>query len=24
MKVYAGPEHPHAGQNPKPLDQVLG
>jgi large subunit ribosomal protein L13 len=19
MKVYAGPEHPHAGQNPKPL-----
>jgi large subunit ribosomal protein L13 len=24
MKVYAGPEHPHAAQNPKPLDQVLG
>jgi large subunit ribosomal protein L13 len=20
MKVYAGPEHPHAAQNPKPLD----
>jgi large subunit ribosomal protein L13 len=19
MKVYAGPEHPHASQNPKPL-----
>jgi large subunit ribosomal protein L13 len=19
MKVYAGPEHPHAGQQPKPL-----
>jgi large subunit ribosomal protein L13 len=24
MKVYAGPEHPHASQNPKPLEQVLG
>ncbi|OGO61687.1 MAG: 50S ribosomal protein L13 [Chloroflexi bacterium RBG_19FT_COMBO_49_13] len=24
MKVYAGPEHPHVGQNPKPLDQVAG
>jgi large subunit ribosomal protein L13 len=20
LKVYAGPEHPHAGQNPKPLE----
>jgi large subunit ribosomal protein L13 len=20
LKVYAGPDHPHAGQNPKPLD----
>jgi large subunit ribosomal protein L13 len=20
MKVYAGPEHPHAGQNPRPLE----
>ena len=20
MKVYAGPEHPHVGQNPKPLE----
>jgi large subunit ribosomal protein L13 len=20
MKVYVGPEHPHAGQNPRPLD----
>jgi large subunit ribosomal protein L13 len=24
MKVYAGPEHPHAAQNPKPMEQVLG
>jgi large subunit ribosomal protein L13 len=24
MKVYAGPEHPHAMQNPKPLEKVLG
>jgi large subunit ribosomal protein L13 len=20
LKVYAGPEHPHAAQNPTPLD----
>ena len=20
LKVYAGPEHPHAAQNPKPLE----
>jgi hypothetical protein len=20
MKVYAGPQHPHSSQNPKPLD----
>ena len=20
LKIYAGPEHPHAGQNPKPLE----
>lgn len=24
MKVYAGPEHQHAAQNPKPLDQAVG
>ena len=24
MKVYAGNEHPHESQNPKPMDQVLG
>jgi len=24
MKVYAGPEHPHAGQNPKPLVKRAG
>jgi large subunit ribosomal protein L13 len=22
LKVYAGPEHPHAGQNPKPLGET--
>jgi large subunit ribosomal protein L13 len=24
LKVYAGPEHPHAMQKPKPLEKVLG
>jgi large subunit ribosomal protein L13 len=24
LKVYAGPEHQHAAQNPKPLDQGVG
>ena len=24
LKVYAGPEHPHAAQNPKPLADVVG
>ncbi|OGO32068.1 MAG: 50S ribosomal protein L13 [Chloroflexi bacterium RBG_16_54_11] len=24
MKVYAGPEHPHVGQNPRPLAQSSG
>jgi large subunit ribosomal protein L13 len=24
LKVYAGPEHPHAAQNPKPLANVVG
>jgi large subunit ribosomal protein L13 len=22
LKIYAGPEHPHAGQNPKPLGEA--
>jgi large subunit ribosomal protein L13 len=24
LRVYAGPEHPHAAQNPKPLADVVG
>lgn len=24
LKVYAGPEHPHAAQQPKPLDSLTG
>ena len=24
LKVYAGPEHPHAPQSPKPLEAVTG
>jgi len=23
LRVYAGPEHPHQGQNPKPVEEVL-
>ncbi len=23
LRVYAGPDHPHAAQNPKPIDEVL-
>ncbi len=24
LKVYAGPDHPHQAQKPKPVDEVLG